>query len=156
MNNNELIVLPSSGQLVEQSVKDAKELILSGQLDWREVLRRKQMLSKSLEELFKDKEIKEHLESEYAKEGRKKVEYEGIEIGFVSKKNYSYDKCGSPDWEKAKAAFDKAKEELDRIQKELQVMTKPRTEVNEESGEVFTIYPAAYTNTDYFTISIKK
>jgi hypothetical protein len=154
--NNELIVLPSSLQQLEGSVKDAKELILSGQLDWREVLRRKQMLAKSLEKLFSDKDVKEHLETEFAKQGLKKVSYEGIEIGFTSRKNFTYDKCSSPEWEKANAEFNKAKEALDAVQKELQVMSKSQTRVDEVSGEVYTVYPAAYTTTDFFTVTIKK
>jgi hypothetical protein len=154
--NNELIVLPSSIVELERSVKDAKELILSGQLSYKEVLRRKQVLTKSLENLFKDKDVKEHLEAEFAKEGQKKVNHEGVDISFTSRRNYTYDNCNSPEWEKANAEFNKAKEALDAVQKELQVMSKSQTRVDEVSGEVYTVYPAAYTTTDFFTVTIKK
>jgi hypothetical protein len=149
------MILPDSTAFLAACVSDAKEKILNGQISFKEALLRKKFLTQALEDLFSDKDIKDHLETEYQKENQKNILFNGAEISFTSRKNFSYDNCNDSEWQQLKYTADRAKKALEERQKFLQRLKQPLTVVQEESGEVQTIYPAAFTVTDYFTVSLK-
>jgi len=147
--------MPSTIEQVNDFVAAARDQILNGEIDYREVLRRKKLLAFALERIFDDKQVKQHLQAEFAKEGQKKINYQGCDISFSSRRNFSYDKCNDQELmlltEKAEPLINKIKER----QKFLQLLNKPMDLVTED-GEVTTIYPASYTTSDFFTVSIKE
>lgn len=149
-------LLPDSMVFLTAAFSDAKSKILNGEISYKEALYRKKLMATVLDNLFNDKEVKEFLESEFAKEGAKKIAFNDAEIAYSSRKSFSYDKCGDSEYNRLKWEADKANRELKEREKFLQLLSKPITQVYEETGEVETIYPAAYTSTDFFTVTIKK
>ncbi|OLY92475.1 hypothetical protein SAMN05444008_102409 [Cnuella takakiae] len=144
-------LLPINKEHLEIYIADCKNQILEGQVDFREALRRKKLMDMVLEQVFKDPEVKRHLEDEYAKHGQKKIMWHGAEISFSSRKSYTYDQCSDSELASLEATAKEADGKLKARQKFLQNLTKPMADP--ESGEL--IYPAAFTTTDYFTVSIK-
>jgi hypothetical protein len=147
--------MPSTIDQVNDFVAHARQQILNGEIDYREVLRRKKLLAFALERIFDDKEVKSHLQAEFEKEGQKKINYQGCEISFASRRNFTYDKCNDPELvgliEQAEPLNIKIKDR----QKFLQMLNKP-IDIVTEDGEVNKIYPAAFTSTDFFTVSLKE
>lgn len=148
--------MPSTIEQVNEFVAIAREQILNGEIDYREVLRRKKLLAFALERVFDDKEIKKHMQAEFEKEGQKKIAYGGVEISFSSRRNFTYDKCNDPELQKMMVEAEPLNYQIKERQKFLQMLNKPLNQVDPESGEVITIYPAAYTSTDFFTVSLKE
>lgn len=148
--------MPSTIDQVNDFVAIARHQILNGEIDYREVLRRKKLLAFALERIFDDKEVKQHLQAEFEKEGQKKINYQGCEISFGSRRNFSYDKCGDPELQKLVVEAEPLNYQIKERQKFLQMLNKPLNQVDPESGEVTTIYPAAFTSTDFFTVSLKE
>ena len=60
--------MPSTIEQVNDFVAVARHQILNGEIDYREVLRRKKLLAFALERIFDDKEVKEYLQAEFEKE----------------------------------------------------------------------------------------
>lgn len=147
-------ILPSK-ETIACAVKEAKEKLLNGEFDYRELLIRKKAITDALEALLKDADVKEYLEAEHAKHG-KETTYNGVKITYSGRKTYSYENCGDPEWCLLKQSLDSAKSSLEERQKFLQTLTKPTTVVNEMTGEVETIYPAAWTETNFFTVNLPK
>lgn len=68
---------------------------------------------------------------------------------------YDYSACGDTEWNEINEKFLEISKQKKEREKFLQSLTKPLTEVNEETGEITKIYPPVKTGTEGLTLKIK-
>lgn len=144
---------------VDQAASDFKTRLLDGQIDWRQALLQKKMVTDLIDAIFKDDEVKDYLESEFKKEGVKEIDYEGCAIKYISKRNAAdFSRCNDKILERLESDehYMNISEQIKERQETLKKMTKSIDEVDPETGETFTKYPAAFTTSDYFQVSLLK
>lgn len=139
--------LPTSKEQLIGFVSNVRENILEGRVSYQEALVGKKLLIEALDKIFSDPQVKDLLETEHAKHG-KKVMYNGAEINFTSRKNHQYEGSGCK-------FYKQLKQEIKDREKFLLSIKEPLTIVDDKTGEVSTIYPVPFTTTEYFTVSIK-
>lgn len=69
---------------------------------------------------------------------------------------YDFSNCNDAVWNRLKEQSDKINEELKEREKYLKAIKNPKTEIDEESGEIYTINPPAKSSTTSYTVTFKK
>ena len=69
---------------------------------------------------------------------------------------YDFSQCNDPVWNNLKEQADRINEQLKEREKYLKVIKNPKTEIDEETGEVYTIIPPTRTSTTSYTVTFKK
>lgn len=156
LTTNTLSILPGTKQEIASFAKKAKSEILNGQIDFKKLLYQKACIEKTLEAIFVDEEIKKHIEGEIEKYGKGGLGFYDATFEVQSKKSWSYDKTGDNEVAIYEQEKKSAEASLKERQKFLQTLLKPIEIVNSDTGEVETIYPAAYTETTYIKTTFKK
>lgn len=149
---SQLSNLPETRQQIQSFVQSAKAEILDGQWSAQELLYKKKMIDETLKQLFDDADVKKHLMDEVEKYGKEGIGYQDSKIEIKSKRTFDFSKCGDNGYEKSKAEFDTLKKQISEREKFLKMLQKPIADP--ESGEM--IYPASYTTTDFFTVTLAK
>lgn len=149
---SQLSYLPETRDQQARFVEMAKQEILNGVFDAKELLFRKKIIEDTLDQIFKDEDVKKHLMSEIEKYGKGGAGYEGAKIEIGGKKEYDYSKCNDSEMNDLILKQEEIKKKVAERAKFLQTLQKPVA--NPDTGEL--IYPAAYTQTDYFKVSFPK
>lgn len=149
---SQLSALPDTKEEQARFVGLAKMEILNGVFDARELLFRRKMIEDTLSQIFDDQDVKRHLMDEIGKYGKEGAGWGDAKITVESRKSYSYEYCGDTELSTLTTEKERLDKSLKDRQKFLQTLSKPVADP--ESGEL--IYPAAYTQTDYFKVSFSK
>lgn len=149
---SQLSYLPETRDQQARFVEQAKQEILNGIFDARELLFRKKIIQDTLDQIFDDPQVKSHMLDEIGRYGKDGAGWSDAKITVESRKTYSYENCGDTELTTLTAESEKAIKSLKERQKFLQTINKPVADP--ETGEM--IYPAAYTQTDYFKVSFPK
>lgn len=139
----------------ELFVKKTKEVILSGErnpLEFAAYLKSCEMI---IDELRKDTEIENAIQSEQAKHGQKSIELFGAKF-TLAETGVKYDYSGSSRWVQVTKNIENLNSTKKAIEKMLQSMTEPITTVDEETGETEKIYPPVKTSTTKLTVTLCK
>lgn len=145
---------PKTKQEISECSQAIKNEFLSGDID----VLAADLFLKKIEELVKgvreDKEVKGIVLQELELYTEKTVKVHGCEITKKGLTSYDYDLCGDNELfslQNQKAVID---EKIKLKQKQLQLLQEPMTVVNDDTGEIITLYPAAKKVTDSFSIKI--
>lgn len=153
---SQLSHLPTTLTQVQSFAAAAKNEILSGSVDLKELLYKKKCIERTLEAIFDDEKVNEVIKDEITKYGKEGAGYNDAKFEISSRKSWDYSKTNDAEIEvleqKAKAAANNLKDR----QKFLQTITKPIEHVDPISGEVATIYPAAFSESTYIKTTFKK
>lgn len=153
---SQLSHLPTTLAQVQSFAAAAKNEILSGSVDLKELLYKKKCIERTLEAIFDDEEVNEVIKGEVAKYGKEGAGYNDATFEIASRKSWDYSQTNDAEIEvleqKAKGAANNLKDR----QKFLQTLTKPIEVLNNETGEVETIYPAAFSESTFIKTTFKK
>lgn len=153
---SQLSYLPTTLAQVQSFAANAKQEILSGSVDLKELLYKKKCIERTLEAIFDDEKVNEVIKDEITKYGKEGAGYNDAKFEIASRKSWDYSKTNDAEIEvleqKAKGAANNLKDR----QKFLQTLTKPIEVLNNETGEVETIYPAAFSESTFIKTTFKK
>ena len=153
---SQLSHLPTTLAQVQSFAAAAKNEILSGSVDLKELLYKKKCIERTLEAIFDDEKVNEVIKDEITKYGKEGAGYNDAKFEIASRKSWDYSKTNDAEIEvleqKAKGAANNLKDR----QKFLQTLTKPIEVLNNETGEVETIYPAAFSESTFIKTTLKK
>lgn len=130
--------------------------LLEGEVSPIEFITKVKGLSSALDEVSKNKEVKNIIIREVEKEG-KCVSWSGANVSIKETGvKYDYSNCNDPIY----AALIKQKDELDTKIKERESFLKSvpsgTTVVDDETGECYTLHPAIRTASESFVVSFGK
>lgn len=100
--------------------------------------------------------LREDFIEEVSKHGKEALKHGAKFLIKESGVRYSFDQCGDPEWNKLKVIADEAINDLKAREKMLKSFTKPMTAVDEDSGEVVTIYPPQKRSTTIVEVTLAK
>ena len=153
---SQLSYLPTTLAQVQSFAAAAKNEILSGSVDLKELLYKKKCIERTLEAIFDDEKVNEVIKEEITKYGKDGAGYNDAKFEIASRKSWDYSQTNDKEFDileqKAKAAANDLKDR----QKFLQTLSKPIEVLNNETGEIETIYPAAFRQSEYIKTTFKK
>lgn len=82
-----------------------------------------------------------------------KFERNSAVVNLRQTSKYFYDKTGDLEYEAIVNNFNRFKKDKSDKEKQLKTLTKPMDVIDQETGEVYTIYPPAKSSTDTLVIS---
>lgn len=150
-----LSVLPNTKTEIQSFATIAKQQLLSGCIDFKRILFQKACIERSFDAIFSDPEVKEFIESEISKYGKDGVGFEDAKFQISSRKSYTYDQTNDSEIKALESAKKEVETGLKERQKFLQTLKHSIDVVNKETGEVETIFPAAFTETTYIKTTLK-
>ena len=151
-----LNLLPSNTAQVALFVRKVKDEILSGEYNVLDVLIQLRAAQDAIDILNKDAEIVEAASKEYAKHGKKTLDYNSAKITEKeSGVKYDYDGCCDPVHGKLKSDALFAAERLKERETFLKSLKDPVTIIDEQTGEVVKLNPPAKTSKTTLSITLK-
>lgn len=135
-----------------------KDNLLNGEISPLEAIVKAKSLNDIISSFLKDDEVKDCIINECEKYGRGETpSFSGATVRVREtgvKMDYSV--CNDPVYNHMAEQMEYLKEQMRQREKELRVITTKRTEVNEDNGEVYTIYPPARTASTSYIITFSK
>lgn len=115
-------------------------------------------IAESINAFLKDDRIREAVLSECAKYGKGETPaFRGAKVQQKeSGVSFDYMACADPVWTDLMAREQEIAAERKAREKFLQTITKPKAEVDEATGEVYTLMPPARRSTTTFAITFRK
>ena len=153
---SQLSYLPTTLAQVQSFAAAAKNEILSGSVDLKELLYKKKCIERTLEAIFDDEKVNEVIKEEITKYGKDGAGYNDAKFEIASRKSWDYSQTNDAEYAALEKRAKESSELLKQRQKFLQTLTKPVELVNNETGEVETIYPAAHSESEYIKTTFKK
>lgn len=144
----------SQQQLASNLVNEVTE----GTVNPIEAVVRMKAIYDSIDLFLKDESVRECVLAEAGKYDKNEmIESLGASIRVQeSGSRYDYTVCGDPVWNALNEEFKQLEGEKKERELFLKNMRKPTTVVDDETGEVYTIYPAARTSKTNYVITFKK
>lgn len=130
----------------------------NGEINPVEAVVKAKALNETLNAFLKDDRTNEYVLNECDKYGKGETpSFAGATVSVrATGVKYDYMNCGDPEY----ANLLKQEQEISKARKErekyLSAITKPKTEFNGETGEIYTLNPPARTAKDSFIITFKK
>ena len=154
---NELTVnkIPSSKE--EQSVLSSAMInsVLDGEIESIKAVIQAKSLVETLTLFLKDKGVNDLVLREVEKYGKQNSKYGAtIAIKEVGSK-WDYSECGDPIYNRLSSQKAEIEEKLKAREALLKATREPRTEVDEETGEVYTVNPPSKSSTTSYSITFK-
>lgn len=145
---------------VQQSdfVESLISQIENGEINPVEAVVKAKALNETLKAFLKDERVNEYVLNECDKYGKGETpSFAGATVSVrPTGTKYDYMNCGDPEY----ANILKQEQEISKARKErekyLSAITKPKTEFNGETGEIYTLNPPVKTAKDSFIITFKK
>lgn len=155
---NELTVNKIPASKEEQAVLSSAMInsVLDGEIDPIKAVVQAKSLVETLTLFLKDKGVNELVLREVEKYG-KQTSKDGATIAIkeVGSK-WDYSECGDPIYNSLSAKKAEIEEKLKEREALLKATREPRTEVDEETGEVYTVNPPSKSSTTSYTITFQK
>ena len=154
---NELTVNKIPASKEEQAVLSSAMInsVLDGEIDPIKAVVQAKSLVETLTLFLKDKGVNDLVIREVEKYG-KQTSKDGATIAIKevgSKWNYS--DCGDPIYNRLSSQKAEIEEKLKEREALLKATREPRTEVDEETGEVYTVNPPSKSSTTSYSITFK-
>ena len=154
---NELTVNKIPASKEEQAVLSSAMInsVLDGEIDPIKAVVQAKSLVETLTLFLKDKGVNDLVLLEVEKYG-KQTSKDGATIAIKevgSKRDYS--ECGDPIYNRLSAKKAEIEEKLKEREALLKATKEPRTEVDEETGEVYTVNPPSKSSTTSYAITFK-
>ena len=154
---NELTVTKIPASKEEQSVLSSAMInsVLDGEIDPIKAVVQAKSLLETLTLFLKDKGVNALVLREVEKYG-KQTSKDGATIGIkeVGSK-WDYSECGDPIYNRLSSKKAEIEEKLKEREALLKATREPRTEVDEETGEVYTVNPPSKSSTTSYAITFK-
>ena len=154
---NELTVNKIPASKEEQAVISSAMInsVLDGEIDAIKAVVQAKSLVETLTLFLKDKGVNDLVLREVEKYG-KQTSKDGatISIKEVGSK-WDYSECGDPIYNRLSSQKEEIEEKLKEREALLKVTKEPRTEVDEETGEVYTVNPPSKSSTTSYSITFK-
>lgn len=158
--NEQLIIKTIPANKTEQKAlaSHLAESVLNGDINPVDAVVQAKSLSETINAFLKDTAIIESVINECEKYGKGETpSFKGatIQVRETGVK-YDYSVCHDPEWDELNAQLQDIKESMKVREAYLHAIGKPKTEVDEQTGEVYTLYPAVRTSTTTYAITFKK
>ena len=154
---NELTVNKIPASKEEQAVLSSAMInsVLDGEIDPIKAVIQAKSLVETLTLFLKDKGVNDLVLREVEKYG-KQTSKDGATIAIkeVGSK-WDYSECGDPIYNRLSAKKAEIEEKLKEREVLLKATREPRTEVDEETGEVYTVNPPSKSSTTSYAITFK-
>ena len=154
---NELTVNKIPASKEEQSVLSSAIInsVLDGEIDPIKAVVQAKSLVETLTLFLKDKGVNDLVIREVEKYG-KQTSKDGATIAIkeVGSK-WDYSECGDPIYNRLSSQKAEIEEKLKEREALLKATKEPRTEVDEETGEVYTVNPPSKSSTTSYAITFK-
>ena len=111
-----------------------------------------------LDTFIKDKSVTEQVIIETGKYGKGEYPSWGsakVEVRETGVK-YDFSNCNDSIWDDLNSQIEKIKAQMKERENFLRVITKPKTELDPDTGEVFTINPPARSSTTSYAVTFNK
>ena len=155
---NELTVNKIPASKEEQAVLSSAMInsVLDGEIDPIKAVVQAKSLVETLTLFLKDKGVNDLVLMEVEKYG-KQTSKDGATIAIkeVGSK-WDYSECGDPIYNRLSAKKAEIEEKLKEREALLKATKEPRTEVDEETGEVYTVNPPSKRSTTSYAITFQK
>lgn len=150
--------IPYSKQEQSDWAQRAVASVLDGELNPLDTVVKVSALSEALTLFLKDKGLKEAVIDEIEKyDKRERIVRYGA---TVQKKEvgtrYDFSACGDPQLDELNRQLDELQTRIKDREKYLKALSAPKTELDEETGEVYKVSPPARTSTTTYVITFKK
>lgn len=146
-------LMPFSKQQVQIFASQLIETIENGEIDPLELA----IYFKAFEKV--QEQVKETLSKQAlieAEKHGKSFEFRGAKIDIKEVgTSYDFSKCGDYKWERLNTDLQTIKNQQKERETMIKTLKEPLIEVNQETGETFTIYPPIKKSTTGITISLK-
>lgn len=135
-----------------------KNHLLEGDMNPVEAVVKAKSLHAILDAFLKDEEVKECVINECDKYGKGETPSFGGAVVQVKNTGtkYDYTDCGDPVHERLREEMESLKARMKAREKELMSLSGPRTVVDDETGEVYTVKPPVKTASLSYSITFKK
>ena len=154
---NELTVNKIPASKEEQAVLSSAMInsVLDGEIDPIKAVVQAKSLVETLTLFLKDKGVNDLVLREVEKYG-KQTSKDGATIAIkeVGSK-WDYSECGDPIYNRLSSQKAEIEEKLKEREGLLKAAREPRTEVDEETGEVYTVNPPSKSSTTSYAITFK-
>ena len=154
---NELTVNKIPASKEEQAVLSSAMInsVLDGEIDPIKAVIQAKSLVETLTLFIKDKGVNDLVIREVEKYG-KQTSKDGATIAIkeVGSK-WDYSECGDPIYNRLSSQKAEIEEKLKEREALLKATKEPRTEVDEETGEVYTVNPPSKSSTTSYAITFK-
>ena len=154
---NELTVNKIPASKEEQSVLSSAMInsVLDGEIEAIKAVIQAKSLVETLTLFLKDKGVNDLVLMEVEKYG-KQTSKDGATIAIkeVGSK-WDYSECGDPIYNRLSSQKAEIEEKLKERESLLKSTREPRTEVDEETGEVYTVNPPSKSSTTSYAITFK-
>ena len=154
---NELTVNKIPASKEEQAVLSSAMInsVLDGEIDPIKAVVQAKSLVETLTLFIKDKGVNDLVIREVEKYG-KQTSKDGATIAIkeVGSK-WDYSECGDPIYNRLSSQKAEIEEKLKEREALLKATKEPRTEVDEETGEVYTVNPPSKSSTTSYSITFK-
>ena len=154
---NELTVNKIPASKEEQAVLSSAMInsVLDGEIDPIKAVVQAKSLLETLTLFLKDKGVNDLVIREVEKYG-KQTSKDGATIAIkeVGSK-WDYSECGDPIYNRLSSQKAEIEEKLKEREALLKATREPRTEVDEETGEVYTVNPPSKSSTTSYSITFK-
>lgn len=154
---NELTVNKIPASKEEQAVLSSAMInsVLDGEIDPIKAVVQAKSLVETLTLFLKDKGVNDLVLREVEKYG-KQTSKDGATIAIkeVGSK-WDYSECGDPIYNRLSSQKAEIEEKLKEREALLKATREPRTEVDEETGEVYTVNPPSKSSTTSYAITFK-
>ena len=154
---NELTVNKIPASKEEQAVLSSAMInsVLDGEIDPIKAVVQAKSLVETLTLFLKDKGVNDLVLREVEKYG-KQTSKDGATIAIkeVGSK-WDYSECGDPIYNRLSSQKAEIEEKLKERESLLKATKEPRTEVDEETGEVYTVNPPSKSSTTSYAITFK-
>ena len=154
---NELTVNKIPASKEEQAVLSSAMInsVLDGEIDPIKAVVQAKSLVETLTLFLKDKGVNDLVIMEVEKYG-KQTSKDGATIAIkeVGSK-WDYSECGDPIYNRLSSQKAEIEEKLKEREALLKATKEPRTEVDEETGEVYTVNPPSKSSTTSYAITFK-
>lgn len=155
---NELTVNKIPASKEEQAVLSSAMInsVLDGEIDPIKAVIQAKSLVETLTLFLKDKGVNDLVLREVEKYG-KQTSKDGATIAIkeVGSK-WDYSECGDPIYNRLSSQKAEIEEKLKEREALLKATREPRTEVDEETGEVYTVNPPSKSSTTSYSITFQK
>ena len=157
---NQLTITSVPSNKTEQKAMAQRfiERVTDGDVDPIAAIVQMKSLSETITTFLKDESVKDVVIKECGKYG--KGEYASFKGAEVSVKEggvkYDYSVCHDPQWDYLNEQMQQLKAQMKERETYLHAITKPIPSIDDETGEVFTLYPAAKSSTTTFAVTFKK
>lgn len=160
MNDNELIPLnrvPATKKEQKALAEGLARRVAEGEVAPMAAYVQMKSLAESISIFLKDDAVRESVMAECLRYGRGETPmYCGAEVGVREcGVKYDYAACRDPVWHELHLQAEQANAQLKAREDYLRAIREPKAELDESTGEVYTIYPPARQSVTTLTVKFK-